>query len=210
MPISSLADLRLQIDGNLVGHFSGPDDVRIDGFISLAEAEINRRLRVREQITRGTSLVVNQYVALPADFLQAINVTLLGDCPHPLDVITEDRADRERRRMVGLPPRYFVISGMEMEVVPAPSAAGSEVEMVFYSKVPALTDDAPSNWLLTKAPDLYLNAALAAASPFVVDVDRGPFWRSETVRIIEDMNAEAQATRFSGSPLRMKTRRVYR
>jgi hypothetical protein len=43
----------------------------IPTFITLAEAKLNRKLRVRQMLKRATASVDSQYFAYPADWLQA-------------------------------------------------------------------------------------------------------------------------------------------
>ena len=49
---------------------------RIPEFISLAEAAFNRNLRTRDMLSRSTTSTNAQYVALPSDFLEMLNVEL--------------------------------------------------------------------------------------------------------------------------------------
>ena len=48
----------------------------IDTFIDSTEAEFNRRLRVKGMIKRATATLTGQYLAVPTDWLEAINLQI--------------------------------------------------------------------------------------------------------------------------------------
>ena len=47
---------------------------RIPEFIALAEASFNRNLRTREMLVRSTASVTGQYVSIPTDYLEMMNI----------------------------------------------------------------------------------------------------------------------------------------
>ena len=49
---------------------------QIPTFIQLAEADMNTRLRCREMIVRATTTNDDEFVRLPLDFLESINLQL--------------------------------------------------------------------------------------------------------------------------------------
>jgi hypothetical protein len=204
MAISNLPDLRLALSDWMTGQYVAG---QLDTFIALAESEFSRKLRCREMLRRSSANIRNAYTTLPADFLQAQNITLQGATEITLRMITMDMADYQRGRLKGRPPEFAVISGKEIEVVPAPQDPASVVEMVYYARVPSLSDVAPTNWLLSKYPDLYLNAALCAAQPYLANPTLGQFHRTETDRILEDIRLADANAQFGASPLLIRPRR---
>ena len=56
----------------------------IPDFITMAEAEFNRTLKVREMSVRTRAPIDSQYVKLPADFLGMRNIDLLTDPITPM------------------------------------------------------------------------------------------------------------------------------
>ena len=81
-----------------------------------------------------------------------------------------------------------------IELVPAPTT-NTDLALTYYASIPALADD-DTNWLLDKAPDLYLYASLLEAAPYLKNDQRIPVW----------MNAAAQAA----DGLRMDSERAMR
>ena len=139
---------------------------QIQTFIQLAESDLNTRLRTREMIVRAQATSDEEFVQLPTDWLEAINIQLV-DGKSPLRYVSMDQADIIVARQEFTSVTFYSIMDSAIELVPAPSD-DVEIEMVYYKKIPALSDTNTTNWLLTKAPDIYLYGALSHASPFMV------------------------------------------
>ena len=56
----------------------------IDMFIDNTEAELNRKLRVKEMIKRATATADGQYLSVPSDWLEAINIEITSNDFRPL------------------------------------------------------------------------------------------------------------------------------
>ena len=56
----------------------------LDTFIDNTEAELNRRLRTADMIKRATATAENQYLSLPTDWLEAINIEITSNDYRPL------------------------------------------------------------------------------------------------------------------------------
>jgi hypothetical protein len=178
----------------------------IPDFITLAEAGFNRDLRTLEMITRKTALSDKQYVALPTDWIEAKNLQVNGADGRPLRLrfVTMDEADGLRQNSLQLPTRYYGIVGRTIELLPTPSS-DIEIEMAYYQRVPALAT-ASTNWLLQKAPDLYLYGALLQAAPYLDNDERVQLWATAVDKTIQSLNTEASVSAYSGSPLVAKRR----
>lgn len=181
----------------------------IPTFIQLAEADMNTRLRTREMIVRATTTNDDEFVRLPIDFLESINLQLT-DGQSPLRFVTLDEADIINKRQTYTAPTFYSLMNGAIELVPPPATGDDvEIEMVYYGKIPALSDSNTSNWLLLKAPDVYLYGALVHAAPFLMDDQRISVFGSFYSQRIEALNDESQKSLHSGSPLVARTRRVY-
>jgi hypothetical protein len=181
----------------------------IPTFIQLSEADMNTRLRTREMIVRATTTNDDEFVRLPLDFLESINLQLT-DGQSPLRFVTLDEADIINKRQAYNAPTFYSLMNGAIELVPPPATGDDvEIEMVYYGKIPALSDSNTSNWLLLKAPDVYLYGALVHAAPFLMDDQRISVFGSFYSQRIEALNDESQKSLHSGSPLVARTRRVY-
>jgi hypothetical protein len=160
-------------------------------------------------IVRATTTNDDEFVRLPLDFLESINLQLT-DGQSPLRFVTLDEADIINKRQGYNAPTFYSLMNGAIELVPPPATgADVEIDMVYYGKIPALSDSNTSNWLLLKAPDVYLYGALVHAAPFLMDDQRISVFGSFYSQRIEALNDESQKSLHSGSPLVARTRRVY-
>lgn len=180
---------------------------QIQTFIQFVEADLNTRLRCREMIVRANATSDQEYVQLPADWVEAINLQIV-DGASPLRYVTLDEGDIINKAQVLTQVSVYSLMNGAIELIPAPSD-NIEIEMVYYGKIPALTDVNTTNWLLTKAPDVYLYGALVHAAPFLMDDQRIPVFGNIYLKRVEELNQESQKSLHSGSPLISRTRRVY-
>lgn len=180
---------------------------QIETFIQFAEADMNTRLRCREQIVRAEATSSAEYVQLPSDWLEAINLHIVGG-QQPLRYITLDEADIVNKEQIYVGPHYYSLMNGAIEIVPAP-AEDIDIEMIYYAKIPALSDQNTTNWLLTKAPDVYLYGALTHAAPFLMDDQRIPIFSQIYMTRTQALMDESQKSLHSGSPLIARTRRAY-
>ena len=65
----------------------------IADFITLAEAEFNRTVRVRQMIVRANATLDSEYTQLPSDFLQMENLVLLTTTPTKLEFLSDEQSD---------------------------------------------------------------------------------------------------------------------
>ena len=146
---------------------------QVPDFIALAETRINRDLRAREQqviVTTGAS-INTAFLALPGDFLEfkSFRITDVGGNAFELMLATPEQLSAAlAENSVSNTPKFVTIIGDQFQLWPAPEQTyvGS---LAYVRKVPALSDAAPTNWLLSDAPDVYLYGALMAAGPFLRD-----------------------------------------
>lgn len=179
--------------------------------IELAEARLNRdpRLQVRDRLASDAIATVasTATVALPADFSGARSVWLVyAGVTRALEFLPVDRlkADKLRVQTPGQ-PMYYTIIGSNMELLPVPSEAYSG-ELLYYQQIPALTGQAPTNWLLTKHPDLYFYGALIQASPYIHQEGRLKTWNEMYELGLEELRIQNEREEFPGGPLKTRPR----
>lgn len=180
---------------------------QIPTFIQLAEADFNTRIRTREMIVRAEAQSSNEFVQLPADWLEAINLHII-DGAQPLRFVTLDEADYINKQQIFTNVAAYSLMNGAIELIPAPGA-DIDIEMIYYGKITPLSAEVSTNWLLTKAPDVYLYGSLMHAQPFLMDDQRMPIFASLYNSRIEALNEESMKSTHSGSPLVARTRRVY-
>ena len=180
----------------------------IPNFIQLAEAKFNRELRTRQQVKRAYATLSGQYIQIPTDWLEAINLQLNVTPVRVLDFVTLDQADRIRANRYGeTNADAYTIVGEQLEVVP-PVGANTEIDMTYYMKIPALSDGNPTNWLLTAWPNLYVYATLVHAAPYLREDERVALWKGMADQLLEEIRLSDERAKHSGGPLRARVRPI--
>jgi len=174
----------------------------IPTFISLAEADLNRRVRHWRMLTRSASTVSARYVEIPTDWLETVWLTVDDRTLRPIG--HADLLDRyEAADGVGGKPQYYAMTGEGFELSPVPDDT-YDADLLYYAKLPALSDSVADNWLLTYAPDAYLYGALVHSAPYLKDDPRLQVWAALSKSAVDSLNAESMKARHSGTGLRMR------
>lgn len=177
---------------------------QIPAFIALAEADMFRRLRVRQMETRATLALDAEYVDLPADWLATIRVDLDGG--QPLELAASDEVMTYRARFADATgePQIYALSGASMHLWPTPDGSYS-ADLLYFAKPDALSDSVTSNWLLADAPDAYLYGALLQTAPFLQEDARIQTWATLYRTAIDGLQQSSDASRYSGG-MRLRAR----
>jgi hypothetical protein len=166
---------------------------QIPDFIALAEARFNRELRVNAMLRRDTTTATQDYVALPADWLQHVSITVTSptNTYSALEYISAEQYNDLRNDGLTGTPRYYTIIDSNILLLPWPNSNVS-LEMVYYAKIPALSDSNTTNWLLDRSPDLYLHGSLIQAEAYLQNDERINLWAGAVQKTIADMSLESE------------------
>ncbi len=176
----------------------------IPDFISLAEAQIERKLPTQKMVKRSTATIDTPFSALPSDFLAAKSLVLTATAPvQTLTFLSEDELDAKKYiyRTTGT-PKYFALIGNQIEVLPPPDT-GYAAELTYVATLAKLSDSNVSNWVLERHPDVYLYGSLLQAAPYLRDDERIGVWSSIYQSAINDMIVQDERASFSGGRLAM-------
>ena len=174
----------------------------IPDFITLCEAGFNRELRIQTMETRVTATLDEEYEDLPDDYIEMRRLKIIGESGKPLQYRPPEDLTLANPRGEAGSTNWYTIIGNTIQFSRTPS--GWTMEMVYYKKIPVLSDSNTTNWMLTNNPDVYLYGALSAAAPYIVDDARLPVWKSLYAQAIQSVRDEDRAKRASGSPLVMR------
>ena len=167
-------------------------DLPAADLIALAEARLNRDLRLRAMETEAAlaATVGSRTIPLPAGFLE------------PIGLFIERASGRQALRFVpaGMEtsaaagePLYWTVDGEELAFErPADQAYGLTLRMLERF---ALSDAAPTNWLLTNWPDAYLAAANIEAALYLLDDAQAARWQSRYAEVLTEINAKEHRAR---------------
>ena len=200
MALSTYSELKTSI-----ADWLNRDDLTsvIPDLITLCEADLNRRLRVREMIARSTGATSTQFTILPSDFLEARNVQINTSPPAVLDYRSPEALDRYRATIGDNAdtPIYYTLIGDTIEVAPTPSSEVT-IEIVYYKKLTPLSDANP-NFILQTHPDVYLYGSLLHSAPYLHGDERIGTWAGIYDAKVERMNDADSSSQHSGNTLRM-------
>jgi hypothetical protein len=168
---------------------------------------MNRRVRHWRMEARATGTLSSRYMGEPADWLETRRLALTTGRISRLEPMS--LADMLERRdgsaNTSGRPQYFTMANGDFEFWPTPDGA-YEYELIYYARIPALSDAAPTNWMLEHHPDAYLYGALVHSAPYLVDDARVGTWGSFYNAAIEAIEQEGSRATAGGSGLRIKTR----
>lgn len=206
MAISTYTELK-----SAVADFLNRDDLDsvIPTFIALAEADINRSVRHwrMEERSSGQQSGGDQYMQIPADWVETIRMHVVGSGTSPINLasiatIADKRASSEDQ--AGVPTLYAHVRG-EFELYPTP-VEDTDIELVYYKKLDALGDSQASNWLLSEAPDVYLYGTLLHSAPYLADDARVAVWAQMYSAAVSNLIDSGEKAQYSGSGLKLKLR----
>jgi len=142
---------------------------KMDTFCLLAEALINKDLRVKEMEKREAQSFNATFYDLPTDYLEmrALEIEYHGR-RNPLRQVSAQILDSSYSTATGVPRAYTIAAG-EIEFRPGIDVAEPYVgELTYYAKVATLTGTA-TNTVLTGYPMIYLSAMLIQLYLFLQD-----------------------------------------
>jgi hypothetical protein len=201
MAIGNYSELKVA-----VANWLDRDDLtdRIPEFISLSEARFNRVLRLRsmEEKQTASTVAAQRNYALPGGYIQMRNFQLNTDPLTTLSYVTPEIYDRLWGGSTGGTPNFYTILADEISLGPIPASIIT-MEMLFYKRFTDLTVLAPTNWLLTNAPDIYLYGTMLEAEPFIMNDERVPLWSQGFAQAVSDLQEQDNKDRHSGSALRI-------
>ena len=191
---------------------------RIPEFIALAEARMNRTLRLAimmnvDETTLGgaTALVAGtRDYALPSGYLQMVDFHLRTSPITTLSYLTPENMNRMwAGSQAGKPLAYTIFSdnasGTPIKSVrlgPSPGSA-YDYSIMFYKKIDALSDSNTTEQMLTNNPDVYLYGALLEAEPFLMNDQRVQLWATAFQESLNALQEQDNKDRHSGSAMRV-------
>lgn len=182
---------------------------QIPDFITMAEVHFNREVRHWRMVKRATASLDSQFLSLPTDWLEGKNIQLSTDPLTPLRFASIQQLDEFRAQNSSAgKPCWFGIHGSTLEFVPIPDSTYT-VEISYYARLTAMSDDTDTNWLLTWFPDAYVYGALMAAAPYLQDDDRLPVWAQLLERTLASIQRDADFAQTSGATPLARTRRAF-
>lgn len=201
----------MALDGTLSGLIASVTDALnrtdlsnslVTDWVTMCEADMNRRLRTRRQVTVATQSYSSEYGNAPADFLAPISLTLLDSNGSTVvldNLSPEELAERKPFAGTytnnGTPTAYAIVGG-QFQFFPAFTTA-TNVTVTYYAKVPALSGGA--NWVSQNYIDAYYYGTLAHSAPYLMDDARLQTWGTLYERALGEIQSASKHESYGAS-----------
>lgn len=199
MSISSYSELQ-----TAVTNWTARADLatRSPEFITLAEAEFNRELRVLQmEVVNQNFPIGGEYMPVPSGFLAVRDIYLNTSPRRALTVMGDDVQTTLYASGTGI-PKYYSIAGMNFRFSPIPAGTYSAT-LRYYQTISPLAANT-TNWLLASYPDVYLFGALMQASAFVMDDQATAKWASGYERALKSLKDSDSRNKWGGSGMAVR------
>ena len=203
MALTTYAELKTAITTRMV---RTDMDTAVVDWITVAEAEIKRWLRVDWVEKRAYATPTDAFIALPTDFNGLRNLQWdYSNYRLSLKQVSPDMIDQlVASNTVGIPV-YFCVHDEQFELRPAPSGDNATtVEISYWKKPTALSDSNTSNEILVNAPDLLFYRALAEGFDHVLDEQRAGKYMQLYEKAKADIMKDSLRTTWNGNPLQVR------
>lgn len=185
---ADLADLRTAVVEQV-----GSSDIAdvFPRLVLLAEAGLNRKLRLRDQITSATLTLASGSVSLPSDFLEMIGLFASDGSEYAQQTQQAARTIRH----------YYAIDGSNLTVY----GYSGNLAAQYYAKLTTISGSmTASNWLLQKYPGIYLYAASYEAAKWMRDRDLASDMAGLLTGEIADSRADDERAKYSRARVRVQ------
>jgi hypothetical protein len=120
-----------------------------------------------------------------------------------LQLLSTDQLERMRPGASAGAPQFYAHTAGQIELFPVPGESYTG-ELLYYAKVPALSDANTTNWLLTDSPDVYLYGSLLQTAPYLRDDERAAVWAGLYSAAVVRLNDASNKAKHSGTTLRVR------
>lgn len=182
----------------LTDHLELPQSVveQLPTLIRLAEARLARKLTTPDQETTATLATVagEQTVLLPSDYLQGRQLVIEGDGGYPLQQNSLDVVEVYNHSGK---PVVFATHGNRIVFGPVPDGVHT-FTLRYKAKLPSLTLNTATNWLLTGHPDAYVYMCAAVINLHLENKEAAGTYLAFAEGVIDEINAQGNRHRRVG------------
>jgi hypothetical protein len=213
MALDTYTNLRTAIGEHLNRTDLSATDAITADLITLAEAKLAREPRIRYVINAAISVSADEY-SLPSGFRELISLyhdgaTYFG----PINICSPDQIGAHKS-MVGDSgiPQWAAIVGTAnpfLRFAPEPNQS-IDLKLIYSSGIRGneLSDSNTTNWLLDRAPDIYLYAALAEAEAYLQEDQRIAVWKGLLEEALQQYHIDQQRKEYGGTLSRFPARGI--
>jgi hypothetical protein len=166
---------------------------RVDDIIYLAEAEMSRRLRIRE-LKASAPLVTtagNNAVTIPSNYREA--VSMYHEDGTEIQYASPSFFSREGLYGITGKPIYFYIDESSF-ILGAIPAASYNITVDYYKNISNLTVSNTTNSVLTSYPEFYLYVCLKHAYIASQDMEKEATFEARIEKMLSEINKADSST----------------
>lgn len=174
----------------------------IPTFIELAEASLSHKLRVLQMETQATLTLDAEYVDLPADWRETVQIELVttSNRTRRIDLVNP-AAVADSPSKTGDPVAFYHV-GSQVRFYPVPESGTATI--TYFAALPTLSDAAPTNWALTAIPGAYLYGSLLQTAPYLVEDERLTTWGALYKSALDEFTAADRNARLAAGLRKMR------
>lgn len=201
MPLDNFDNLRQTIVSQ-----SKRNDVtnsQLADFIAIAETRIYSNdddpLRIRQLETRATAFTntTDPFIELPPGFIQQRRFKIKRTNLKDWELVYKTPEQLPFSDTATIPCFFTVTSQVEFDRIPDQAYT---IEMQYYKKDNALTEDNQVNIVLTEYPLIYLYGALSELFKFFAKLEDAQYYNGLFIEAISGANNESRRGRYGPAP----------
>jgi hypothetical protein len=197
MSITNFTDLKSEVASN-----ANRSDLTslIPTFIQLAEADMQRRLKLSELEATSSVDVVAGIGTLPTGYVGARALYWDGDQAQPLTYITPDRYNSQLNCSGS--PKWFTVQGGQLKTLPQ---GDGTVVMQYLARFTPLSDSNATNAIIDNYPDAYFFGTLKYLYHNTRNWDAKAQQAGEFEQAVSQIIKDQKERKYPG-PLEVRTR----
>jgi hypothetical protein len=141
----------------------------------------------------------NAYVDAPSDLRAVLRLAVQGS-NQPLKYATAAQIQNDYPVTSAGQPRVYATVGGQLQVAPPPDSA-YVLDLLYRQYIPTLSVGSPTNWLITRWPDVYLFGTCLEGALFIEDPNRATKFQNLYSKAVESVN---QTDWFNGDTPRVR------
>ncbi|AUV61753.1 virion structural protein [Pseudomonas phage Bjorn] len=184
------------------------DPALVVDMVGNVTGRLNRMLRMPDMESAEIMQAFGGAITIPEDFIALRSI--VGESDEygrnalqyiPTDVFTQYLHNNQEAPNGVV---YYTRLGRYWRLYPNDIPDGVAFRVNYYKNLPELNTIFPTNWLLTKYPQMFLYGLLEQIYMFTMDQDRAAYWKEKFEASAAELQAESDQAHYSGTRLAIK------
>ena len=183
---------------------------KMDSFLRVTEARINRVLKVQKMSirTQVTTVVGQDYYGLPPDFAGLRDIEIMSDASDNNRTTLQYLSPEQMNDVTNLTPSpvnpqvFYTIIANQLHI--STLQDNMLLEIVYYAKLVPLSSADQTNWMSVDNPDVYLFGLMVEVLSFVKNAEGKQLWDVRFKEALSEIHQDDSDSRWSGTALQMR------